>query len=199
MARLARTLTHHWVRGLFGALAVLVVLVIAAGAGGEAADDFSTPGDGKARRRSTSSARTPRRSRASDSTLVFTVQDGKITAAGPREAVQAALAKREATSRAWPKVADPFARGGTLSKDGRLAAVDVRYTTDPADIDKADGEKLIQAGESAERNGVEFSARGADVDIGLRAGRRWASDRRLRRDHPAHDPLPLVGRRWGRR
>src|SRR4051812_27026142 len=164
LARLARTLTHHWVRGLFGALAVLVVLVIAAGAGGEAADDFSTPGTESQKAIDLFRAHSPALAGV-DSTLVFTVKDGKITAAGPREAVQAALARVKQLP-GVAEVADPFARGGTLSQDGRLAAVDVRYTTHPAGIAKADGGKLTQGGASAGRNGVEFSARGPMIDIG---------------------------------
>ena len=44
LARVARTLTHHWKRSAAAALLVLVLLGAAAGAGGEAADDFSIPG-----------------------------------------------------------------------------------------------------------------------------------------------------------
>ena len=47
-------------------------------------------------------------------------------------------------------VASPFARGGQVSQDGRLASVDVRYSTDPAKIEKADGEALIKAADTAE-------------------------------------------------
>jgi putative drug exporter of the RND superfamily len=42
----------------------------------------------------------------------------------------------------------------------------VRYTTDPADIDKADGEALIAAANLANKNGVEVSARGPVIDVG---------------------------------
>ena len=51
-----------------------------------------------------------------------------------------------------------------MSEDGRLAAVDVRYSTDPGEIDKADGEALIAAGESAEPE-VRVEARGALIDL----------------------------------
>jgi RND superfamily putative drug exporter len=63
-------------------------------------------------------------------------------------------------------VADPFAEGGTISQDGRLASVDVRYRTDPSDIEKEDGEALIAAGETAEKDGVDFAARGLVIDVG---------------------------------
>jgi len=63
-------------------------------------------------------------------------------------------------------VADPFAEGGTISQDGRLASVDVRYRTDPSDIEKEDGEAMIAAGETAEKDGVDFAARGLVIDVG---------------------------------
>ena len=99
-----------------------------------------------------------------DSTLVFTVKDGKLTDPGPKAAIQGALAK-VAKLNGVVEVGDPFAEGGTLSKDGRLAAVDVRYDIDPGPIEKPDGEALIAAGETR-RSGVDFSARGALIDVG---------------------------------
>ena len=62
-------------------------------------------------------------------------------------------------------VGNPFAEGGTISPDGKLASVDVRYITDPNDIDKADGEALLEAGESARGDGVEVAARGILIDL----------------------------------
>ena len=44
LARLARTLTHRWKLSAVGAFLVIVLIGIAAGTGGEAADDFSAPG-----------------------------------------------------------------------------------------------------------------------------------------------------------
>ena len=44
LARIARTLTQHWKRSLAAAVVVLFLIGAAAGAGGEAADDFSIPG-----------------------------------------------------------------------------------------------------------------------------------------------------------
>jgi putative drug exporter of the RND superfamily len=42
----------------------------------------------------------------------------------------------------------------------------VRYKTDPSDIEKDDGEALIAAGETAEKGGVDFAARGLVIDVG---------------------------------
>ena len=92
LARIARNLTHHWVRGLLGALAVLVLLGFAAQSSGEAVDDFSAPGTETQAALDLFKAHTPALAGA-DSTLVFSVEDGKITDPAQRAAVEGALAK----------------------------------------------------------------------------------------------------------
>ena len=72
---------------------------------------------------------------------------------------------RSAGSRASINVDDPFAEDAQVSEDGRIAAVDVRYTTDPADLEKEDGEALIAAAETAEGDGVQVEARGILIDL----------------------------------
>jgi RND superfamily putative drug exporter len=164
LARLARTLTHRWKISAVGAFLVVVLIGIAAGTGGEAADDFSAPGTETQKAIDLFKAHSPAFAGA-DSTLVFNVDEGKITDPGPKAAVQTALAKVK-TLDGVVDVGDPFAEGGTISPDGRLASVDVRYSTDPSAIEKPDGEALIAAGELAEKNGVQFSARGMLIDVG---------------------------------
>ncbi len=164
LARIARSLTQHWVRGLIGAVVVLVALGIAAGQSSPAVDDFSAPGTDTQRAIDLLKAHTPALAGV-DSTIVYSVKDGKISDAGPKAAVEASLAKIK-TLKGVADVADPFAKGGTLSKDGKLAAVDVHYTTDPADIDKPDGEALIDAANLAQKDGVEVAARGQVIDAG---------------------------------
>ena len=164
LARLARTLSHHWKRGLVGALVALVLLGAAAGAGGEAADDFNIPGTESQQALDLFKAHSPAFGGA-DSTLVFSVDDGRISDPEPRAAIEGALAK-VAELPGVAQVADPFGEGATISQDGRLAQVDVRYTTDPADLDKADGEKLVDAAETAERGGaVKAEERGMLIDL----------------------------------
>jgi RND superfamily putative drug exporter len=164
LARLARTLTHRWKASALGAFLVIVLLGIAAASGGQAADDFAAPGTESQQAIDLFKAHSPAFAGA-DSTLVFSVEDGKLTDPGPKAAIEGALAK-VAKLKGVVDVGDPFAEGGTLSKDGRLAAVDVRYDLDPSAIEKPDGEALIAAGESVEKRGVDFSARGALIDIG---------------------------------
>jgi RND superfamily putative drug exporter len=163
LARLARSLTHHWKRGLAGAIVVVVLLGAAAGAGGQAADDFSIPGTESQQALDLFKQHSPAFAGA-DSTLVFTVEQGRITDPGPRAAVSSALAKVRGL-KGVQLVDDPFAKGGTLSRDGRLAAVAVRYAVEPQDLEKADGEALLTAAKSGERNGVGVAARGVLVDL----------------------------------
>ncbi|MEA2247371.1 MAG: hypothetical protein QOH46_1900, partial [Solirubrobacteraceae bacterium] len=162
LARLARTLSLHWKRSLAAAVGVLVLLVLAAGAGGEAKDDYSVPGAESQQAIDLFQAHSPAFGGA-DSTLVFTVGKGKVSDAGPKAAIEGALAKIRKLD-GVKLVTSPFAPGGQVSEDGRLASVDVRYSTDPAQVEKADGEALIKAGETAEPQ-VRVEARGYLVDL----------------------------------
>jgi putative drug exporter of the RND superfamily len=163
LARIARYLTEHWKRGLAGAVIVIFLLGAAAGAGGEAADDFNVPGTESQEALDLFRAHSPAFAGA-DSTLVFTVEDGKVGDARPKAAITGALEKVRALD-GVEQVADPFAEGGAVSRDGRLAAVEVRYSTEPGDLDKADGEALMKAAETAEQGGVDVSARGILIDL----------------------------------
>ena len=163
LARLARSLTHNWKRGLAGAIAALVLLGILAGAGGEAADDFAIPGTESQQAIDLFKDHSPAFAGV-DSTIVFTVKDGKITDAGPKAAIEGALAKIK-TLDAVATVADPFARGVQIAQNGRLAAVDVRYDLDFSDAEKEDGEALLAAARTAEKDGVSVEARGVLIDL----------------------------------
>jgi RND superfamily putative drug exporter len=162
LARLARTLSSHWKRSLAAAVAVLVLLVLAAGISAGASDDYSLPGAESQQAIDLFQAHSPAFGGA-DSTLVFTVDTGKVSDAAPKAAIEGALAKvRELEG--VKLAASPFEPGGQVSQDGRLASVDVRYSTDPAQIEKADGEALIAAGETAEPE-VRVEARGYLIDL----------------------------------
>ena len=162
LARLARTLSAHWKRSLAAAIGVLVLLVLAAGAAGGASDDYSLPGAESQQAIDLFQAHSPAFGGA-DSTLVFTVEDGKVSDPGPRAAIEGSLAKVRALD-GVALVTSPFEPGGQVSRDGRLASVDVRYSTDPAQIEKEDGEALIAAGETAEP-AVQVEERGYLIDL----------------------------------
>ena len=69
--------------------------------------------------------------------------------------------RRSRSSTGVAEVGDPFAEGGALSPDGRLASVDVRYTTDPSEIEKEDGEALLDAGEPGRERPASSTPRAA--------------------------------------
>src|SRR5918994_2071624 len=163
LARIARTLTQHWKRSLVAAIVVLILIGAAAGAGGEAADDFEIPGTESQQALDLFRAHSPAFAGA-DSTIVFSVEDGALTDPEHRAAVEGALEKVQALPHV-EQVADPFAEDGTMSQDGRIAAADVRYDLEPDQLEKSDGEALIDAAETAEQGGVEVSARGILIDL----------------------------------
>ena len=163
LARMARTLTQHWVRSLIAALVVIVLLFVAAAAGGQAADDFAVPGTESQQAIDLFRAHTPALAGA-DSTLVFSVESGTVNDDEHRQAINDALDKVRGLD-GVAQVSDPFAEGGMISPDERLAAVDVRYEGEPGDLKKDDGEALLAAAETAERGGVDVSARGVLIDL----------------------------------
>jgi RND superfamily putative drug exporter len=163
LARLARALTHRWKRSLVAALVAIFVLGGAAGAGSPAADDFSIPGTETQKAVDLFRAHSPAFAGA-DSTLVFSVKQGKVTDAGPRAAIEGALARVKRLDNV-DSVDDPFAKGGTISRDGRLTAVDVRYSVEPTDLDKKDGQALEAAARTAEQGDVDVAARGVLIDL----------------------------------
>ncbi|HEU0018955.1 MAG TPA: MMPL family transporter [Thermoleophilaceae bacterium] len=163
LARLARTITHHWKRSAVVAVLAIVLLGAAAGAGGEAADDFNVPGTESQQALDLFRDHSPAFAGA-DSTVVFSVESGKLEDPEPRAAVEEAVAK----VRDLPGVeqfGDPFAEDAQMSDDGRIAAVDVRYDVEPDDIEREDGEALEEAARTAESGGVDVSMRGIVVDV----------------------------------
>ena len=161
LARLARTLSSHWKRSLAAAIGVLVLLVLAASLANKPADDFSLPGAESQQAIDLFQAHTPR-SAGADSTLVFTVERRQALRSGAqggdrgraregRGARPASSSRRRARSagrtglpgrRAWPR-----------------STCATRRTR--SEIEKADGEALIAAGETAETTAASRSRRAA--------------------------------------
>jgi len=165
LARIARTLSHHWIRGLVGAFVVLIALGTISQVGGEAADDFSTPGTESQKAIDLFQEHTPALAGV-EATIVFHTDQGKITDPDKQAAVKETLAKIKALP-LEKQVADPFAEGGTISEDGKLASADVRWTKDPSLVKADDGRPVVEAVEAQDgKSGVEVSARGAMIDIG---------------------------------
>lgn len=164
LARLARTLTHRWKRGLVVAVLSLAALIALAASSSPAVDDWSVPGTESQEAIDLFRAHTPALAGA-DATIVFSVENGQITGAEQQAAIEEALAEvRELPN--VGQVADPFAEGGQLSPDGTLAAVDVRYDVEQAEIEKEDAEALEEAARTAEAAGVDVALRGTVIDVG---------------------------------
>jgi RND superfamily putative drug exporter len=163
LARIARALTHHWKRSLIGAVVVLALLMGAAGAAKPAADDFSIPGTETQKAVDLFRAHSPAFAGA-DSTLVFSVADGRLDQPQHRDAIDSALAKVRGL-KGVEQVSDPFGQGATISKDGRVASVEVRYNVEPDDLETDDGKALEKAARTAEQGGVDVSMRGIVVDL----------------------------------
>ena len=162
LARLARTVSLHWTRSLVVAFAALILLVAAAASASKPGDDFTVPGAESQQAVDLLQAHSPAFGGA-ESTLVFTVRNGRVSDPGPRAGIERALAKvRRLDGVALAE--SPFAPRGPVSADGRLAAVDVRYSTGQGDLEKADGQALIAAAKTAEP-AVQVEARGALIDL----------------------------------
>ncbi|MGX6448556.1 MMPL family transporter [Patulibacter sp. S7RM1-6] len=166
LARLARMLTRYWGRSLAAALVVVLLLGVAAGSSGTPADDFTIPGTETQQALDLLQAHSPSLA-GSEATVVFSAKSGKVTDAQNKRAIAGAIAKIRALpdGDGHPQVSDPFAAGGTVSRDGSVAAVDVRYTTEPTDLETADGEKLEDAARTAESADVGVAMRGTVVDV----------------------------------
>lgn len=164
LARLARTITQHWIRSAIVALVVLVIIGALAGAGGKAADDFAIPGTESQQALDLFKAHSPAFAGA-DSTIVYSVDSGTLDQPERKAAIEKSLTDIKGLD-GVEEVGDPFAPGASMSKDGRIAAIDVRYTTEPQDIETQDGKDLEKAAETAEQDGVNVSARGIVIDTG---------------------------------
>ena len=145
---------------------MLVLLGAAAGAGGETADDFEIPGTESQQALDLFRAHSPAFAGA-DSTIVFTVPDGTINdpEAKRRDRGRAREGRGPPRRRVGRPI--PSAEDATVSEDGKLAQVDVRYTKEPGDLEKSDGQALIDAAETAEDggSGVEAEERGMLIDL----------------------------------
>lgn len=164
LARLARRLTHHWVRAGIVALLALIVVGALSANGKPAADDFSTPGTETQQAIDLLQKHNPALAGV-DSDVVFTAKAGKkLTDPDAKAAVEKALvAIRKLDGVAI--AASPYEGQGSLSPDGTIAQVSVRYDVDPSDVEKEDGLALIKAAETAEGDAVSVSERGVLIDF----------------------------------
>jgi RND superfamily putative drug exporter len=163
LGRIASAIATHWKRSLLITVLSIFVLGGLASTASPPADDFDVPGADSQKAIDLFRDHTPEFAGA-DATLVYTVDDGKITDAGPKADIEAALA-RVAKLDGVKAVDDPFGETGAVSDDGKLAAATARYVTDYGDIEREDGDALEKAAAPAKDSGVQVEMRGAPVDI----------------------------------
>jgi putative drug exporter of the RND superfamily len=164
LARIARALAHRWGRGLVAVVLVIFGLGLLAANGETPPDSFNVPGTESQRALDLFSDHQPALAGA-DSTLVFSVEQGRIAAPENRVAIERTLAEIAGLDKVI-EVGDPFASGdASISPDGRLASVDVRYEGEVFDVEKADGELLEETARGVESAGVTVEMRGIVADI----------------------------------
>lgn len=162
LARIARALTRHWKRSLVAALVVLFGLGAFAGAfGGMPADDFEIPGTESQKALDLFRDHAPALA-GGEANVVFSVDEGAITDPANEKVIRGALDQVSALP-GVAQVGDPL---GTVSPDGRVALVDVRYATDIADLEPSDGRTLETTLRSAvEPSGMGVEMRGTVIDF----------------------------------
>lgn len=168
LARMARTLSHYRWRSLIAALLTIAILGGLAGTSGTPADDFSIPGT-ETEKAVDLFKKHSKENAGTDGMLVFEATSGTLTDPRNQAAVERALEKVRALpdgKSGHPTAPSPFGPGGKLSEDKKVAAVEVKYTTEVTDIEAEDGKALEKAARTAEENSdVAVSMRGMIVDI----------------------------------
>jgi RND superfamily putative drug exporter len=165
LAAIARAISHHWKRSLAVAIASLVVLIAIAGTSGSAPpNDFTVPGSESQAAIDLFAEHTPALAGV-DSNVVFSTDSGTLRTPERRSAINSAIAEIR-TLPSVISVTDPFdPKMPRISKDGRIAASDVRYDLDYGEVKPVNGEQLEEAARTAESGGVDVSLRGPVVDV----------------------------------
>jgi len=162
LAGIARALARHWIRGLVAIILTFVVVGAVVGSqDGSAPEDFSIPGTEAQKALDLLEERFPEAAGA-QSTVVFTVKDGTLRDPERRALIGEALARINKL----PNVVgapDPV-QVGTISPDSRTAFTTVAYDKQILDLKPEDGERLIEAAHSAERDGIDVELRGETID-----------------------------------
>ena len=162
LARIARALTAHWKRSLIVAILTIVVLGgIAGSVGGTPADDFKIPGTESQKATDLFQAHAPALAGV-DATVVFSSEDGALTTAEHRAAIERALAGVRRLD-GVAEVGDPFQQ---ISRDGSIASTDVRYDLDFGDVEAQNGRDLRNTvNDALSGSGVEAQMRGVVIDV----------------------------------
>ena len=204
LARVARTLSSHWKRSLAAAVGVLVLLVLAAGAADKASDDFTLPGTESQEAIDLFQAHSPAFGGV-DSTLVFTVDEGKVSDPGAQGGDRGRA--REGPRARRRRAGGESVRAGRPGLRGRAPGVGRRALLDRSRDDRQGGRRGADRGRRDRRaRGSGRGARRPDRPGGRAVAARRRAHRRGRRDRVAPPAVPLRGgdgrdahRRAGRR
>jgi len=164
LGQLAASAAEHWKRSLAIVTVVLVMLGVAASAGGGSfVDDFTTPGTESQTAIDVLDERFPAAS-GDTANVVFAVESGTLRAPERREAIDQTIEQIAAQPHVTGATS-PFAKdSGQLSEDERVAYVAVQYDDTAPTLGNQPGQRLEQASEMGERAGLEVSRNGAIVD-----------------------------------
>jgi RND superfamily putative drug exporter len=164
LAALARSITGHWKRSLLVALLALAgLMALAATAPEPPPDSFDVPGAESQAALDLFTDHVPALAGV-DATVVYTVDQGKVTEPANRKAIESSLTELKALPDVI-SVDDPFsANAPRISRDGSIAATDVRYDLEFGDVTSETGKALEEAARTAEGSGVEVALRGIVID-----------------------------------
>ena len=120
LAHIGRSLTQHWKRGLIGLIAVIVIVGAIVGSQGKTvAQDFAIPGTESQKALDLLEAKLPAAAGVT-SQIVYTTQDGKLTDAGKKAAIESSLTNVKKLKNVIG-ASDPLAKG-SISQNGRTAS-----------------------------------------------------------------------------
>ena len=166
LGSLAAAAAGSWKRSAAIAIAVLAGLAgLATTAGGEFADEFSTPGTESQQALDLLEQRFP--AQAGDSaTVVFAVDEGTLRQAGRAGALDE-VTEEISTQPGVTSAVSPLSprASGQLSPDGRIAFITVQYDDPALDLGTEADERLAEAVAPAREAGIEVSRRGQVVDV----------------------------------
>src|SRR5215213_6585271 len=124
-----RTVIGLWV-GAF-----LLFAVLLGTAAGEYSNVFNLPGTESQRAYDLLKDKFPEQS-GDTASVVFAVKDGNVLDAGNKPAIEAVRAEIKKSPEVLA-VADPFAEGAPVSKDGKITFAQIQFRAAPGDVDPA--------------------------------------------------------------
>ena len=162
LGRLAASAAEHWKRSLAIVALVLVMLGVAASAGGGSfVDDFTTPGTESQSAIDVLDERFPAAS-GDTANVVFAVESGTLREPERRAAIDQTIEEIAAQPNVTGAT-NPFAEdSGQLSEDERIAYVPVQYDDTASALGSEPGDRLEQASELGERAGSRGVAQRGD-------------------------------------